>query len=121
MKSSHSLRVIIFLLRLALGLQFIYSVPFNMVHTPQQWAFLIVGGCLVVGLLTRLGSIVGIVLLLFNYLPTINYSALNIAQYANTDAILVICLLILIVSNAGTYLGLDSFIHIHPPKKDPKK
>lgn len=117
MKLPHSLRVIIFLLRLALGLQLIYSVPFNSIHTPEQWVFLIIGGCLVLGLLTRLSSVVGIALILLNYVPTINYSALNVAQYVGTDAILVICLLIIIVSNAGTYLGLDSFIHIHPPTK----
>jgi uncharacterized membrane protein YphA (DoxX/SURF4 family) len=121
MKLPHSLRVIILLLRIALGLQFIYSVPFNAIHTPTQWAFLVIGGCLVIGLLTRLSSIVGIVLILLSYLPTLNYSVLNVAQYVNNDAVLVICLLILIVSNAGNYIGLDSFIHIHPPKKNGKE
>jgi len=121
MKIPHSLRVIILLLRIALGLQFIYSVPFSSIHTPEQWAFLIIGGCLVIGLLTRLGAIVGIALILFNYLPTLNYSTLNVSQYVGTDAVLVICLLILIVSNAGNYIGLDSFIHIHPPKKGAKE
>jgi hypothetical protein len=120
MKPSHSLRVIIFLLRLAVGLEFIYRVPFAEIQTPEQWAFLVIGGCLVIGLLTRLGSIVAIALILFSYLPTINYSSVTISQYVGMNTILVICLLIIIVSNAGTYLGLDSFIHIHPPKKVPK-
>jgi uncharacterized membrane protein YphA (DoxX/SURF4 family) len=120
MKTPHSLRVIILLLRIALGLLFLYKVPFNALQTPTQWAFVIIGGCLVIGLLVRLGSIVAIALILLNYLPSINYSTLNIAQYVNNDAVLVICLLILIVSNAGNYIGLDSFIHIHPPKKNPK-
>jgi uncharacterized membrane protein YphA (DoxX/SURF4 family) len=121
MKLPHSLRVIILLLRIALGLQFIYAVPFAQLHTPTQWAFLIIGGFLVVGLLTRLSSIVGIVLILLSYLPTLNYSVLNVPQYVGTDAILVICLLVIIFSNAGTYVGLDTFIHIHPPKKKPKE
>lgn len=117
MKLPHSLRVIILLLRIAIGLQFIYQTPFAAIHTPEQWAFLLIGGLLVIGLLTRLGSVVAIVLILLNYLPTINYSVLNVPQYVGVDVLIVICLLILIFSNAGTYLGLDSVIHIRMPKR----
>jgi uncharacterized membrane protein YphA (DoxX/SURF4 family) len=150
MKLPHSLRVIIFLLRVALGLNFFYlgfSVLFNpglgkevrarsfgdlyswlalpnqtgWVHPFAQWAFLIIGACLLVGLLTRLASVVGIVLALLSYLPTLSYSALDVSQFISNAVIIVICLLIIIVSNAGNYLGLDNFIHIHPPKKTVKE
>lgn len=146
MKLPHSLRVIILLLRVALGLDFFYlgfSALFNPTLGVQirarsfgnlyswlaspaqsgwmypfaQWAFLIIGACLILGLLTRLASIAGIVLALFSYLPTISYAALSVSQFINNEVIVVICLLIIIISGAGSYLGLDNFIHIHPPKK----
>jgi thiosulfate dehydrogenase [quinone] large subunit len=146
-KIPHSLRMIIFLLRLALGLNFFYlgfSVLFNptlggqikaqsfgnlyswlaisnqaagWVHPVAQWAFLIIGAALMLGLVTRLASIAGIVLTLLSYLPTVNYSALAVSQFINDEVIVIICLLIIILSNAGKYLGLDSFIHIHAPSK----
>jgi len=152
MKLPHSLRAIILLLRVALGLDFFYlgfSVLFNpllgtqirakslgdlyswlaanpvpagdWVHPFAQWAFLIIGICLMAGLLTRLASIAGIVLALLSYLPTVSYSAISVTQFINDEVIVVICLLILIFANAGTYLGLDNFIHIHPPKKKEKE
>ena len=147
MKLPHSLRVIILFLRIALGLNFFYigfSVLFNpllgpqirahsfgnlyswlatapvagdWVHPVAQWAFLIIGICLILGLLTRLVSIAGIILTLFSYLPTISYTALSISQFINDEVIVVLCLLIIVFSNAGNYLGCDTFIHIHPPKK----
>lgn len=158
MKLPHSLRVIIFLLRIALGLDFFYlgfSALFNhtlgktvsaqsfsnlyaWLATPAttvanataagagstawiqpvaQWAFLIIGICLMLGLLTRLASIAGIILALFSYLPTISFAAFNVTQFINDEVIVVICLLIIVFSNAGTYLGLDTFIHFHTPKK----
>jgi len=150
MKLPHSLRVIIFFLRIALGLNFFYlgfSVLFNpalgktvsarsfgnlysWLATPAavssqtawiqpvaQWAFLIIGICLMIGLLTRLASIAGITLALLSYLPTLSFAAFNVAQFINDEVIVVICLLIIIFSNAGAYLGLDTFIHFHGPKK----
>jgi thiosulfate dehydrogenase [quinone] large subunit len=146
MKLPHSLRVVILLLRVALGLNFFYlgfSVLFNAslgkeirahsfgdlyswltasgqigwIQPVAQWAFLIIGICLVIGLLTRIASIAGIALVLLSYLPTISYSALNLSQFISDEVIVIICLLILFVSGAGSYVGLDNFIHIHPPKK----
>ena len=150
MKLPHSLRVIIFLLRVALGLNFFYlgfSALFNpalgktvsarsfgnlyawlatpaavagqgnWVQPVAQWAFLIIGICLMLGLLTRLASIAGVVFVLLSYRPTVSFAAFNVAQFINDEVIVVICLLILIFSNAGAYLGLDTFIHFHRPTK----
>lgn len=146
MKLPHSLRVIILFLRVALGLNFFYlgfSVLFNptlgteirarsfgnlysWIASPvqggwtypfAQWAFLIIGICLMAGVFTRLASIAGIILTLFSYLPTLSYSTLSVSQFINDELIIVICLLIIIFSNAGAYLGLDNFIHFHRPKK----
>ncbi len=147
MKLPHSLRVIILFLRLALGLNFFYlgfSALFspalgktvrahsfgdlyswlatpasagNWIQPVAQWAFLIIGICLVLGLLTRLASIAGIILALLSYLPTVTFAAFNVAQFISDEVIVVICLLIIIFSNAGAYLGLDNFIHFHSPKK----
>ncbi|HEY5221231.1 MAG TPA: DoxX family membrane protein [Candidatus Paceibacterota bacterium] len=150
MKLPHSLRVIILLLRVALGLNFFY-LGFSALFSPAigkdirahsfgdlyswlatpavagsqtawiypiaQWAFLIIGICLVLGLLTRVASIAGIILALVSYLPTISFATINVAQFVSDEVILVICLLIIIFSNAGAYLGLDNFIHFHSPKK----
>jgi thiosulfate dehydrogenase [quinone] large subunit len=142
--------VIIFLLRVALGLNFFFlgfSALFNptlgktvsarsfgnlyawlaapaaaagqngWIQPVAQWAFLIIGICLMLGLLTRLASIAGIVLALSSYLPTLSFAAFNVAQFINDEVIVVICLLIIIFSNAGAYLGLDTFIHFHRPTK----
>ncbi len=150
MKPPHSLRVIIFFLRVALGLNFFYlgfSTLFDhalgaeirarsfgnlyswLATAPAaaggngwlqpfaQWAFLIIGACLMLGLLTRLAAIVGIALTLMSYLPTISFAAFSVSQFINNEVIVIICLLILIVSGAGNYLGLDNFIHFHGPKK----
>ena len=151
MKLPHSLRVIILLLRIALGLNFFYlgfsalfspaigkevrahsfgdlyswlSAPmtagagnWTWIQPVAQWAFLIIGICLVLGLLTRLASIAGIVLALVSYLPTVSFAAFNVAQFISDEVILVICLLIIIFANAGAYIGLDNFIHFHSPKK----
>lgn len=142
LRTSHSLRFIIFLLRLTLGLNFFYlgfSTLFNAplgrqlrerslsgfyywLSTPAnvgslqlffEWAFLVIGACLLLGLLTRSASVAGIVLTLISYLPNFNYATLNVSQFINDAVLIIICLLILVFANAGTYFGLDKFIHIH--------
>jgi len=146
MKLPHTLRVIILMLRVALGLNFFYlglgvlfdpsvarevrvhsfgdlyswlSMPAaGWVQPVAQWAFLIIGICLVVGLLTRLSSIVAIVLTLLSFLPNISYAALSLSQFISDEVIVIICLMILFVSGAGKYICLDSFIHFHGPKKE---
>lgn len=141
-KLPHTLRIIVFLLRLTLGLNFFYlgfTTLFN--HplgeelggrslgnlyawiagtasgTPLQvfsaWAFLTIGACLILGLMTRLASITGIALTLASYVPNVTFSPLNPSQFANDAALAVVCLLIIIFADAGSYLGLDAFIHIH--------
>jgi len=140
-KVPHSLRIVIFFLRLTLGLSFFYlgftklfdpalgkqlhnhsliqlyswmstTPSLDWVHTFSPWAFMIIGVCLALGLATRLAAIVGMVLTLLSYLPSISYTAITLQQFINDEVIIVICLLILIFSNAGAYIGLDKFIHI---------
>ncbi len=140
-KLPHSLRIAIFILRLAIGLNFFYfgfAVLFNptlgkefrgqtlnnlyawlsapaaagWVHPFSQWALLIIGACLILGLATRIASLVGIVVLLFSFLPNISYTALTVEQFLNDEVIVIVCLLIIFLSNAGAYLGIDNFIHI---------
>ncbi|MGB7957544.1 MAG: TQO small subunit DoxD [Minisyncoccia bacterium] len=139
------LRIAIFLLRLTLGLNFLYlgfSTLFNrslgrelgnrsltsfyqwfsstaagtttgQLQTFFQWAFLIVGACLILGLMIRFVSIVAIALTLAGFLPTLNLASLAASQFINDEIIVIACLLVLIAANAGTYLGVDSFMHIH--------
>ena len=145
-KIPHSLRSAIFLLRLAIGLNFSYfgfAVLFNpalgkgvrmqsfdnlyswlsaptaggWVQPFAQWAFLIIGICLILGLAVRLTSAIGAAVTLLSFLPNVNYTALNVAQFINDEVILILCLLILFLADAGTYLGLDNFIHVSFRKK----
>ncbi len=147
-KLPHHLRIIIFFLRLALGLNFLYlgiAALFNaaimqnlhgqsftglyswltggMATSPWQtffaWAFLVIGGCLILGLMTRLIAILGGILVVMSYLPAFRTTAAMYAL-ANIDVITILCLLIILFSNAGAYLGLDVFIHIHLPGKHKK-
>lgn len=145
-KLPHSLRSAIFLLRLAIGLNFFYfgfAVLFNpalgkgvraqsfnnlyswlsapaaggWVQPFAQWAFLVIGACLILGLAVRLTSAIGAVVTLLSFLPNVSYTALNVAQFINDEVILILCLLILFLANAGTYIGIDSVIHVSFRKK----
>lgn len=144
----HSLRLTIFLLRLALGVNFFYlgwSALFNQplglelgnrslgsfyawigmsfgggaapgvtpLQTVLAWLFLAIGICLIAGLATRLATLTGIALTLTSYAPGVTLSSLNLAQFANDAVLVTACLLVLLFANAGAYLGLDQFIHVH--------
>jgi uncharacterized membrane protein YphA (DoxX/SURF4 family) len=135
----HSLRLVIFFLRVALGLNFVYlgwtalfdhpleidlrdhamnslygwlSAPNSIAWLPQAaaWAFLVIGICLVVGLFTRIASLIAIALVLASYLPTISFASFNVAQLVNDELIILFCLLVLIFGKAGHYLGVDKFL-----------
>jgi len=100
------------------GLGATTSVPW--LHPLAQWAFLVIGACLVLGFLTRIASLAAIVLLLASYLPgiNINYSISSIAQFINDELIIIICLLLLIAAKAGQYLGLDALFHFSFRRKN---
>src|SRR5271154_4416120 len=104
MKLPHSLRIVILLLRITLGLDFFYlgwstlfnttlgatlrerslgdlyawvgsSVSQGSLQIFFEWAFLVIGACLVVGLVTRFAAIAGIALTLASYLPSVTTAA----------------------------------------------
>jgi uncharacterized membrane protein YphA (DoxX/SURF4 family) len=136
----HSLRLVIFFLRLALGLNFFYlgfSTLFDPVlgrtlrdrslsdlyawlsggtsmpwlHIVAPWIFMLIGVCLIIGFLTRFMSIIGMFLGILSYLPIITYPTISIYEFISNEIIIVLCLLILIFSNAGKYFGIDAFFH----------
>jgi uncharacterized membrane protein YphA (DoxX/SURF4 family) len=144
----HHLRIVIFFLRLALGLNFLYigiATLFNAAimknlhgqsltglyawlsggmatdpwHIFFAWAFLVIGGCLILGVATRIAAILGIVIVALSYVPAISTTT-ALYDLANIDVIAVLCLLIILFSNAGAYIGLDMFIHVHLPGKQKK-
>src|SRR4051812_32851280 len=111
-KIPHTLRLIIFFLRLAIGLDFFYLGFTSIFNTPLaqrlssrslsilyqwlastantgsfatflEWAFLFIGICLVLGFATRFASIAGVVLVLMGFIPNINSPIFNASQYAN--------------------------------------
>jgi uncharacterized membrane protein YphA (DoxX/SURF4 family) len=136
----HSLRITIFFLRLALGLNFFYlgwstlfgkplaatlrahsmsglygwlGAPTPIASVPATvfaWIFLGIGVLLAIGLFTRLAAIVGAVLVIASWLPGVSFAAWNPAQFVNDDIVIFFALLILILAHAGTYLGLDKFV-----------
>lgn len=134
----HTLRLIISLLRIALGLNFFY-LGFSMLFSPSlgpmlrtqavsalyawlttqggwlhpfgEWAFLLIGIALVIGFMARFVSFVGIVLILTSYLPGLHLATLRVYELISNDIILTLCLIIIIFARAGEYIGLDKFIH----------
>lgn len=146
----HSLRLVIFFLRLALGLNFFYlgwSTLFNQplgrelgsrslgdlyawvgpslgttpLHTSFAWAFLAIGALLFVGLITRFSSFIAIILTLMSYAPSVTISPINFAQFANDAVLVTAALLVLIFGDAGGYLGLDRFVHFRLKKRRRKE
>ena len=136
----HSLRLLIFLLRVVVGLNLFYlalgqinpawAAKLNLRVNPggfaqllgmpsgpawltplTQWAFLIIGIGLVVGLATRLVSVLGTCLLGFIYLSNLNTWGISLAQVINEQSIFILCLFLFVFAHAGSYLGLDKFFH----------
>ena len=136
----HSLRLSIFFLRLAIGLNFFYlgwselfsdslsktlrstSLPGlygwlasanPVAAVPSSifaWIFLIIGVLIILGLFTRLSSIVAAILILVSWLPGVNFSVWHPGQVVNDELVLFFALIVLVIARAGNYLGLDKFI-----------
>ena len=133
----HTLRLIIFFLRVTLGLNFFYigfttlfdkalqadiqgrsmsglyrwlATPsvYSWLHGASEWAFLIIGACLIIGFATRISSLIGLIVVAMSYLPAISFITLNFSQFVNDQLIIFFCLLIIFAANAGTYLGLTA-------------
>lgn len=139
-RTPHMLRFSIFLLRIGLGLNLFYlglstlfepslrgefrgrslgdlylwlaNVPSaSSLQTIFAWAFLVIGACLILGLATRLVTILGMALVATSLFPTLSYATLNVSKFVTDGIIAILCLLVLFMANAGTYLGFDHFIH----------
>lgn len=133
------LRTSILLLRLTLGIDFIFNPLFggnigvrsvtqinslfgttinpSAFQEISSWLFVAIGACLVAGLLVRFISLLGIVLTLMSYLPHVTLSAFEFTQLATDTVLVMVCLLLLFFAKAGEYMGLDTFIHVHFFKK----
>lgn len=143
----HHLRLIIFFLRLALGLDFFYlgwsalfnaalmpelkqqsfgqlyhwvsaspAATFAWLHPYAAWLFLVIGACLILGLITTLAAIAGLALTILAYFPSISIANITLLQFINDGVVVVLCLLILIFSRAGKYLGVDSLLRLRKNK-----
>src|SRR4051812_34270479 len=120
-KLSHTLRIVILFLRAALGLDFLYlglctifapgirdqfsgrslgdlymwlgSIPkTGPLQTIFAWTFLIVGICLILGILTRLACVAGITLGIISIVPTITISNIAPARFVGDNIIVILCL-----------------------------
>jgi uncharacterized membrane protein YphA (DoxX/SURF4 family) len=76
------------------------------VNTLYEWALVVVGFLLLIGLLTRTASIAAMVLVLFSYLPSLPSSA----HFAlNENLIYILVLLTLMTARAGQFMGMDKY------------
>jgi uncharacterized membrane protein YphA (DoxX/SURF4 family) len=94
-----------------------------------SWALLIIGGCLLLGLFTRLACVGGALFLLTTYivLPPFLGVPVNLRQegfyyLVNKNLIEMLALLALAVTPSGRWLGLDSVLcHLNPFRKRPPR
>ncbi len=138
-RAPHTLRFVTFVLRVALGVYLFYfglnhpsllleklrenaltsglyaslSAPHNISGSTiaSQWIFFVIGVCLAVGLMTRIASWAGIVIMGLIYASNINLSHISVPQLVNEELIVILSLLVIIFSKAGRYLGLDKVMH----------
>lgn len=139
-RTPHALRLAIFFLRLAVGLNFFYfgwSALFNRnlamelssrslgwlshwLNSPAPlasipanvfaWIFLAAGLMIVAGLFTRLASFVAIVVIVASLLSAIDIANFSLTQLVNDEVVTLFALLVIIFGKAGTYFGLDKFL-----------
>jgi uncharacterized membrane protein YphA (DoxX/SURF4 family) len=127
-KLPHTLRFVVFLLRLVIGLTFFY-VGYSSLYDSQlglilqgrsvsglyiwlahlatptwlvqvaPWAFLVIGALIVLGLFTRLASALGIVLILVGYIPGLTY-ALTLTNFVQfiNDELIVAICLLVLIA-----------------------
>jgi uncharacterized membrane protein YphA (DoxX/SURF4 family) len=147
-KLPHTLRLVVFFLRLALGLDFVNlgltaifdpgmrhalngrslgdlsawlaTVPkTGALQTILAWVFLIVGICLILGFLTRLASIAGVVALAVPSLaPAMTLVGIAPVRFIGDNIIVILCLCIVMIARAGEYFGVDRFIHLRARRND---
>jgi len=146
MRIPHTLRFVVLLLRVALGLNLFYYgagkifapsfgggpvAPFINFSAAADASFggttlpalfwptiaFIIGICLIIGFLTRIASVVGIILAAVNYAPFGGTIPVTPLQFANNVTLVALCFLVIIFANAGEYFGLDRFIHLSLSKK----
>lgn len=139
-KASHPLRLTLFFLRLAVGLNFFYlgfgtlfdkallnsltgsplgglyswlssssAIPWG--HPVAPLIFIAIGTCLILGLAARIVSLLGILMIIWEYFPMINFSHASALVALNDQFIMLLCLLVLFFGKAGSYLGMDRFFH----------
>jgi uncharacterized membrane protein YphA (DoxX/SURF4 family) len=146
-KLPHTLRLVVFFLRLALGLDFV-NLGLTAIFDPGMrnasngrslgdlsawlatvpktgawqtilaWAFLIVGICLILGFVTRLASIAGIVLAIPSLAPSMTLAGIAPARFIGDNIIVVLCLCIIMIARAGEYFGVDRFVHLRARGND---
>ncbi len=74
------------------------------------WTLMIVGGCLIVGLFTRLAAVVGALFLLSIICAEPAWLATNVQTYTYNQWVEMLALLTLATTHIGQWCGLDYFI-----------
>ena len=80
------------------------------IDTIIGWTLMIVGGCLIVGLFTRLAAVVGALFLLSIICAQPAWLATNVQTYTYNQWVEMLALLTLATTHVGRWCGLDYFI-----------
>ena len=141
----HHLRLTIFFMRLAAGLDLFYlgwTSLFNQALGAEiakhslgsmyewifgaggvvwiQWTLLFVGVALILGFATRLAAAVALGLVLASLWPNVAPGHFALWKLASDEILVGLSLLVVFFGKAGKYIGLDAFFHFslrHPKQK----
>lgn len=84
------------------------SQNINWVNFLNEWGLTLLGIALIVGVATRLTTILGIILMLFYYFPVLDFPRIGEHGYIiDEHLIYVFVLFVLSAARAGRYWGLD--------------
>lgn len=87
-----------------------FALPGNIgwVNFVNEWALLLIGIALILGLFTRHAAIIGIVLMALYYFPALDFPKIGEHSFLiDEHVIYAIALSILAAGRAGSYLGID--------------
>jgi uncharacterized membrane protein YphA (DoxX/SURF4 family) len=88
------------------------STPLHQIDTTIIWMLMIVGGCLIVGLFTRLAAVVGALFLLSIVCAQPPWLANSLQTYTYNQWVEMLALFSLATTPVGRWAGLDYFLHL---------
>lgn len=89
-----------------------FSLPQNIwwVNGLNEWGQLLIGISLIVGVYVRLSSVMGILLMLLYYFPSLEFPYVEHGFLIDDHIMYAMIFLILLKADAGKYWGLDTWV-----------